>query len=70
MLAVGDDCTRENLALEADFAFSGERMTRVLDTIAALRGYPHTIVMDNELSAKVKPPLGIKRPPPAKVATS
>jgi putative transposase len=47
VLAVGDDCTRENLALEADFAFSGERMTRVLDAIAALRGYPQTIVMDN-----------------------
>ena len=46
-LAVGDDCTRENLALEADFAFSGERMTRVLDTIAAIRGYPETIVMEN-----------------------
>lgn len=47
VLAVGDDCTRENLALEADFAFSGERVTRVLDTIAAVRGYPETIVMDN-----------------------
>lgn len=47
ILAVGDDCTRENLALEADFAFSGERMTRVLDAIAELRGYPKTIVMDN-----------------------
>jgi putative transposase len=47
VLAVGDDCTRENLALEADFAFSGERMTRVLDVIAELRGYPKTIVLDN-----------------------
>lgn len=47
VLAVGDDCTRENLALEADFGFSGERMTRVLDAIAELRGYPKTIVMDN-----------------------
>ena len=47
ILAVGDDCTRENLALEADFAFSGERITRVLDTIATVRGYPKTIVMDN-----------------------
>jgi len=47
ILAVGDDCTRENLALEADFGFSGERMSRVLDAIAALRGYPHTIVLDN-----------------------
>lgn len=47
VLAVGDDCTRENLALEADFAFSGERIARTLDAIAALRGYPRTIVMDN-----------------------
>ncbi len=47
VLAVGDDCTRENLALEADFAFSGERMTRVLDAIAELRGYPKMIVLDN-----------------------
>jgi putative transposase len=47
ILAVGDDCTRENLALEADFAFSGERITRVLDTTATARGYPKTIVMDN-----------------------
>jgi putative transposase len=47
ILAVGDDCTRENLALEADFAFSGERMTRVLDAIAELRGFPETIVLDN-----------------------
>jgi putative transposase len=47
ILAVGDDCTRENLALEADFAFSGVRMTRVLDAVAALRGYPKTIVLDN-----------------------
>jgi putative transposase len=48
VLAVGDDCTRENLALEADFAFSGERMTRVLDAIAELRGYPTMIVLDND----------------------
>ena len=47
ILAVGDDCTRENLALAADFGFSGERMTRVLDQIAQDRGYPKTIVMDN-----------------------
>jgi putative transposase len=47
VLVVGDDCTRENLALEADFAFSGIRMTRALDAIATLRGYPETIVLDN-----------------------
>jgi putative transposase len=47
ILVVGDDCTRENLALEADFAFSGVRMTRTLDAIATTRGYPETIVLDN-----------------------
>lgn len=47
VLGVGDDCTRENLALEADFAFSGQRMTRVLDDISSIRGYPKTIVLDN-----------------------
>lgn len=47
ILVVGDDYTRENLALEADFAFSGIRMTRVLDAIATARGYPETIVLDN-----------------------
>lgn len=46
VLAVGDDCTRENLALEADFAFSGVRMTQALDGIAAVRGYPISIVLD------------------------
>lgn len=47
ILGVGDDYTHENLALEADFAFSGIRMTRVLDAIAEERGYPKTIVLDN-----------------------
>ena len=47
ILCVGDDCTRENLALESDFTFSGERMARTLDNIAAVRGYPSVIVMDN-----------------------
>lgn len=47
ILGVGDDFTHENLALDADFAFSGIRMTRVLDAIAEMRGYPKTIVLDN-----------------------
>ena len=34
-------------ALEADFAFSSQRITCTLDAIAELRGYPKTIVMDN-----------------------
>jgi putative transposase len=47
ILVVGDDFARENLALDADFAFSGVRMTRVLDAVAAMRGYPKTIVLDS-----------------------
>jgi len=47
ILGIGDDCTRENLALEVNFALSGERMTRVLDGIASGRGYPKTVVLDN-----------------------
>ena len=40
-------CTKGNLAIEVDFGLSGERVTRVLDQIAVLRGYPETIVLDN-----------------------
>jgi putative transposase len=47
MLTVVDDCTRENLAIEADFGFSSQRLVRTLDTIAALRGYPQTLIADN-----------------------
>jgi putative transposase len=63
VLAVGDDCTRENLALEADFAFSGGRMTRVLDAIASLRGFPETIVMDNgpEMTSLAMPRWAVDR---------
>jgi len=47
-LNVGDDFTRESLAIEVDTSISGERVTRVLDRIAFERGaYPQTIVMDN-----------------------
>lgn len=47
MLTVVDDCTRESLAIEADFGFSSQRLVRTLDTIASLRGYPTTLVADN-----------------------
>jgi putative transposase len=46
-LAVVDDFTHEALAIEVDTSLSGERVARVLDAIAAVRGYPKTIVLDN-----------------------
>lgn len=46
-LNVVDDFTRECLAIEVDTSLSGQRVTRVLDMIAELHGYPATIVMDN-----------------------
>lgn len=42
-----DDCTRECPAIEVDFSLSGERVVRVLDRVAAVRGYPRAIVCDN-----------------------
>jgi hypothetical protein len=42
------------LAIEVDTSLSGPRVARVLDAIAAVRGYPETLVMDNELSVLVK----------------
>ena len=46
-LNIVDDFTRECLAIEVDTSLSGVRVARVLDAIAARRGYPQTIVMDN-----------------------
>ncbi len=42
-----DDCTRECPAIEVDFGLPGERVARVLDRVAAVRGYPRAIVCDN-----------------------
>jgi putative transposase len=47
MLTVVDDCTRENLAIEADYGFSSQRLVRTLETIAELRGYPAMVIADN-----------------------
>jgi putative transposase len=41
-----DDCTRECPAIEVDFSLPGERVVRVLDRVAAVRGYPRAIVCD------------------------
>ena len=46
-LNIVDDFTRQCLAIEVDTSLSGGRVVRVLDAIAAGRGYPKTLVMDN-----------------------
>lgn len=47
ILAIVDDCTRENLALVADTSLSGLRVARELDRVIAERGRPRMIVSDN-----------------------
>jgi hypothetical protein len=47
ILAIVDDCTRENLALIADSSLSGLRAARELDRVIAERGRPRMIVSDN-----------------------
>jgi putative transposase len=44
-LNIVDDFTRECLAIEVDTSLSGVRVTRVLDAIGGVRGFPQTIVM-------------------------
>lgn len=46
-LTVVDDFTRECLALEVDTSLPGDRVARVLERLAFLRGLPKTIVVDN-----------------------
>jgi putative transposase len=46
-LNVVDDCTREALAIEAATSLPGSSVVRVLDAIAAKRGYPKSLVTDN-----------------------
>ena len=47
VLAIVDDCTRENLALVADTSLSGVRVARELDRLITERGRPRMIVSDN-----------------------
>lgn len=47
VLSVVDAFTRECLALEVDTGFASRRVTRVLETIIALRGGPQAIRCDN-----------------------
>ena len=46
VLAIVDDCTRENLTLVADTSLSGVRVARELDRLIAERGRPRMIVSD------------------------
>jgi putative transposase len=47
VLSVVDAYTRECLALDVDTSFPSPRVTRVLDSIAAQRGFPERIRCDN-----------------------
>jgi putative transposase len=46
-LTLVDDFTRESPVIAVDFSLPGERVVRVLDDVAAARGYPTVIVCDN-----------------------
>ncbi len=46
-LTLGDDCTREALAIAVARSIRGGHVVAALDRIAAQRGYPTRIVMDN-----------------------
>lgn len=47
ILAVNDDCCRENLCLMADTSISGSRVARELDALVRIYGKPTCIVSDN-----------------------
>lgn len=42
-----DDFNREGLGIEISFSLTSKRITRWLDTIAVVKGYPRTIRVDN-----------------------
>ena len=47
ILAVNDDCCRENLCLMADTSISGARVARELDALVRIYGKPACVVSDN-----------------------
>ena len=47
ILAINDDCCRENLCRLGDTSIGGERVARELDTLVRLYGRPACIVSDN-----------------------
>lgn len=42
-----DEYTKESLVIEIDTSIGGQRVVRILDQVAALRGYPKAIRSDN-----------------------
>lgn len=42
-----DDCNREGIGIRAGFSLPAERVTEFLDEIAAMRGYPDRLRVDN-----------------------
>jgi len=44
-----DEWSRESLAIEVDVSLSGERVTKVLERLHAVRGLPSVIQADNVL---------------------
>jgi putative transposase len=50
ILAVNDDCTRQNLGLIADTSLSGARVARELTAMIRIYGKPDCIVSDNVLA--------------------
>ena len=53
ILAVNDDCCRENLCLMADTSISGARVARKLDALVRVYGRPASIVSDNVLCREI-----------------
>ena len=47
VLTVVDDFSRECIALEVDFSFSGERVASIFDRVALTRSLPPTLKSDN-----------------------
>ncbi len=43
-LTIVDDFTHESLAIEVDTSISGARVTRVLDMLGEIRGFPKTLL--------------------------
>lgn len=46
-LNIGDNFSRENRGILADFSISGERTARFLDELGKFAGYPEELIMDN-----------------------
>jgi len=58
ILAVNDDCCRENLCLVPDTSISGARVARELDALARIYGKPACIVSDNGVHQQSHPEMG------------